>query len=261
MVTTYNPPQTWGGGYVPSAIEPGATGLGARIKAAYNAASERAGGRLTHADPTTLLIWQVLGGLTPEQAQAASARGAAYANQYGRLLSDAEVEEVVREVKTQTPNQYGVAYGTGASIQQAYQDFRQQYPTELPQATDPRFLALVRRDPQLGAITTDQLAQILAAGRQFTGATGSLAGAGLDTYIGQVTQQAPIPLPHQMSASAYEAIHADPVKLGLWQGALKRAGWDVDAYEAQHKAARPVGVAAPSTGGVGGWRAPAGVWG
>src|SRR5262245_26561032 len=103
VAPTYTPAQTWGGAYQPSAIEPTATGLGSRIKAAYNAASQRAGGRLTHADPTTTLIWQVLGGLTPQQAQAASLRGATYSVQQGRLLSDAEVEQIVSDVKTQMP--------------------------------------------------------------------------------------------------------------------------------------------------------------
>jgi len=260
VAPTYTPPQTWGGAYQPSAIEPTATGLGSRIKAAYNAASQRAGGRLTHADPTTLLIWQVLGGLTPQQAAVASARGAAYSNQYGRLLSDAEVEQLVTDVKTQQPARFTPAYGAGASIQKAYQDFRAQYPTELPTATDPRFLALVRNNPELADITSDQLGQILTAGRQFTGATGQLAGAGLDPMIGSVMGRY-IPPPHQMSPQAYDAIHADPVKLGLWQGALQRAGWDVGTYEAQHKASRPVGTATPADGGTGGaWRAPAGVW-
>ena len=257
----YDPARTWGGGYQAAPLEPTATGLGARIKEAYNAASARAGGRLTHDDPTTLLIWQVLGGLTPEQARAASLRGATYATQRGRLLSDAEVDQLVTEVKTATPAGTTPGYGLGSAVQTAYQNFRAQYPTELPQATDPRFLAMVRANPELQDLTPEALGRIVQAGRQYTAATGQLAGAGLDPMIGAELGRR-IPLPHQMDAAAYDAIHADPVRLGLWQGALQKAGWDVGAYERQHLAARPVGTATGAgASGVRSWTNPTGVWG
>lgn len=242
-------------------VPPGATGLGARIKAAYTAASARAGRHLSWDDPTVLLIWQVLGGLTPDQARAASQQGAVYANQNGRLLSDAEVDQHVAEVKTRMPNPNDVGYGLGSAIQTAFQDTQAQYPGSPLAGDDPRLLAAVRQNPELAGITPEQLGQIVAAGRQFTGYTGQLAGAGLDTMIGTTLGRAPVPMPHQMDPAAFDAIHADPVKLGLWQGALQRRGWDVGTYERQHRAARPVGTAAPSSG-AGTWGgAPTGVWG
>lgn len=257
------PPETTmtPGGPTTARLPPTATGLGVRIKAAYNAASQRAGRHLTWDDPTVLLIWQVLGGLTPEQAQVASRRGAEYAHQTGRLLSDAEVDQAVTEVKTANSSQFDTAYGGGDAIQTAYQDFRAQYPGAPPEAADPRFLALVRRNPELAGMTPEQLAPIIAAGRQFTGATGQLAGAGLDQMVGQAIGRPAIPSPHQMDPAAFDAIHADPVKLGLWQGALKRRGWDVGTYEQQHRAARPVGTASPAAGSAWGGTNQAGVWG
>jgi hypothetical protein len=250
------------GGPTTARLAPTATGLGSRIKAAYNAASQRAGRHLRWDDPTVLLIWQVLGGLTPEQARAASRQGAAYAHQTGRLLSDDEVDQAVSAVKTATPNQYGVGYGLGSAVQTAFQNVQAQYPGAPLAADDPRLLAAVRANAELSDITPAQLAQIVRLGRQYTGGTGQMAGAGLDTAIGQIIGRPVIPAPHQMDPAAYAAIHADPVKLGLWQGALQRAGWDVGTYERQHQAARPVGVAAPSPGTAAwGGTNQAGVWG
>jgi len=245
-------------------VPPGATGLGARIKQAYTEASKRAGHHLTWDDPTVLLIWQVLGGLTAEQARAASLQGAQYANQNGRLLSDAEVDQAVGEVKTRLPNGNDVGYGLGDAVQQAFQTVQAQYPGSPLAANDPRLLAAVRQNPELAGITPEQLTQIVQAGRQFTGMTGQLAGAGLDTTIGTVLNRPAVPLPHQMNTGAFEALYganADPTAKALAEAALKRRGWDPATYERQHYAARPVGTAtaAPSWGG-GAWATPSGVW-
>lgn len=242
-------------------VPPGATGLGARVKQAYTEASKRAGHHLTWDDPTVLLIWQVLGGLTPEQARAVSLQGAQYANQNGRLLSDAEVEQAVAGAKTANPNQYDVAYGLGDAVQQAFQTTQAQYPGSPLAGDDPRLLAAVRQNPELAGITPEQLTQIVNAGRQFTGMTGQLAGAGLDTMIGQTMQRPAVPLPHQMNAGAFEALYgagADPTAKALAEAALKRRGWDPATYERQHYAARPTGTAAPSTSTA--WGGPSGVW-
>lgn len=268
---TNNPPATVppgtpvGPGLVPptyAPTQPGAVGLGTRIKQAYNAASQRAGHHLAWDDPTVLLIWQVLGGLTPEQARAASMQGAQYANQNGRLLSDAEVEQHVAQVKTALPNTYDVAYGTGDAVQQAFQDVQAQYPDAKLTGSDPRLLAAVRQNAELAGITPEQLDKIVQAGRTYTWNTGQLAGGGLDAYIGQVMGRPAVPLPHQMNAGAFDALYganADPTAKALAEAALKRRGWDPATYQRQHLAARPVGTAAPSTASA--WSQPQGVWG
>lgn len=246
----------------PVPIPPTATGLGARIKAAYNEASKRVGRQLAWDDPTTLLIWQVLGNLTPEQAMAASRQGAEYAQRYGRLLSDAEVDQVVTETKTANPNQYDVGYDLGDAVQQAFQNVQAQYPTEKLTGYDPRLLAAVRANPELANITPEQLDQIVQAGRTFTWTTGQMAGSGLDTMIGQAIKRPPVPLPHQMNAGAFEALYgvnADPTAKALAEAALKRRGWDPATYERQHYAARPTGTAAPTSSTA--WGGTSGVWG
>jgi len=243
-------------------VPPGATGLGARIKQAYTEASKRAGRHLAWDDPTVLLIWQVIGGLTPDQARTVSMQGAQYANQNGRLLSDAEVEQSVSQAKTAQPNQYDVGYGLGDAVQQAFQNVQAQYPGSPLAANDPRLLAAVRQNPELAGITPEQLTQIVNAGRQFTGMTGQLAGSGLDTMIGQTIQRPAVPMPHQMDPGAFEALYgagADPTAKALAEAALKRRGWDPATYERQHYAARPVGTAAPSTSTA--WGGASGVWG
>ena len=233
-------------------------GLGSRIKETYNAAQQRAGRFLSWDDPMVVLIWQVLGGLSPEQAREASMRGARYAQQNGRLLSDAEVDQLVSDVKTRLPAQWDPAYGAGKSFQEAFQNVQAEFPAETIAGNDPRLLAAVRRDPQLQGLTDAQIAQIVQTGRQFTHGTGLAAGAGLDPLIGTMVQRN-VPLPHQMSPSAYDAIQRDPVSKGLFEGALGARGWDVGSYTAAHAAARPRGTAPRTT--VSRWANPQGVWG
>lgn len=243
-----NPVASPGPFQTPTVAPVSGKGLGSRIKEAYNAASQRAGRHLSWDDPTVLLIWQVLGGLTPEQAQAASRQGAEYAHRNSRLLSDAEVDTLVTDVKTRMPSEYDPAWGAGQSIQQAFQDVQAEFPGETLQGNDPRLLAAIRRDPQLTGLTDEQIGQVVQTGRQFTHGTGLLAGAGLDQMVGTQLKRF-IPTPHQMSAGAFDQIQADPVSKALFEGALGRKGYDPASYYGQHLAARPKGTA-PRTGTV-----------
>ena len=239
-------PGAFGG---PTTVPVGGKGLGSRIKEAYNAASQRAGRHLSWDDPTVLLIWQVLGGLTPEQARQASERGAQYAHTNGRLLSGAEVDQMLGEVKTGTPAQFDPAYGAGQSIQQAFQDVSAEFPGEVLQGNDPRLLAAIRRDPQLTGLTDEQIGSVVQTGRQFTHGTGLMAGAGLDQMVGSMLQRS-IPQAHQMSPFAFDQIQQDPVSKALFEGALGRRGYDPASYYGAHLAARPKGTAPKSTGSV-----------
>src|SRR5919201_2180062 len=156
----------------PATVPVTGKGLGSRLKAAYNAASQKAGRFLGHGDPTVLLIWQVLGGLTPEQAAAASERTALAAQRLGRPLSDAEVDALLEEVRGATPAPYDPAYGTGQQFQQAYQDVQAEYPGEVIGDADPRLLAAVHRRPELASLTAEQVGQVMQTGRQFAHAVG-----------------------------------------------------------------------------------------
>jgi len=236
---------------------PEATGLGARLKAAYAQLVQAmvargdplpvANGKpyLPSNHPALLMLYQAVGQLNPQGAAAAAARVADLYKQRGYDISDVELNGLLDSYRGPSggPQDFAALPGVGAQIRQGYDDLARARGGPIA-PNDPQLLALVR-----AAVpnTTDAQAQNISGyGHDYNVVTGTVVpDEAVDRYAGQVKGYR-IPLPHQLTAEQYDTLYgqnADPVARGLAEGALRSAGWDVDTYKRQHLLSRPVGSA------------------
>lgn len=217
----------------------------AQLRAAYNATIKQQGvPYLQSDDPRLVMLYRVAGGLDQAHAQQAAQEAAAYYKQHGFSMSDTELDALLERHRAPmgSPTDYAALPGVGAQIRQGYSDLTQTRGMT-PGASDPQVLALVQA--AVPNLTQAQAAQLSQLGHDYSAMTGTvIPDYALDQAAGQVKQYR-IPLPHQMDPGTFDAIQRDPVSKGLFEGALGQAGWDVNTYYAQHRAARPVGSASP----------------
>jgi hypothetical protein len=221
-----------------------------RLKAAYQSVLKAKGvPYLSVGDPALQMLYEVVGGLNPEQARAASQYAADYYKTHGFSISDAEFDQHLDQLRgpTGTEGQYDPLVGVGAQIRQGYGDLVQARGGPLT-PTDPQLTALI--NSTVPGLSAQQAQQIAQRGRDYYKATGTVVpDYGIDQYAGQV-KQFRVPLAHQMAPGAFEAMQADPVAKGLFEATLGAKGYDPASYYGQHLAARPRGTA-PRTSSVG----------
>jgi hypothetical protein len=228
-----------------------------QLRGAYNAAIKALGvSHLASNDPRLLMIYQTVGGLSPQAAQQAATEAADYFKTHGFTMSDPELDALLNKHRAPmgSAEDFAALPGVGARIRQDYGTLARQRGVA-PGATDPQVLALIQA--AVPNLTQQQAQQIAGMGHDYYAQTGTvIPDSALDQYAGQVKGYR-IPLPHQMDPGTFDAIQRDPVSKGLFEGALGQAGWDVGTYYTQHRASRPVGTAGP-TASIG--RAFAGVY-
>ncbi len=247
---------------MPQATAPGSSsgGSAALLRSTYQAILAAKGvPYLSHDDPAMLMLYQAVGGLSPQAAAAVSQTAATYYQTHGYAMTDTELDGLIATTKGPTganPAETNPMVGVGAQVRQAYGDLSAARPGTWVGGADPQFGAAV--GAAVPGLTAQQQAQIAERGADFYRQTGvAIPDAAVDQYAGQV-KGFHVPLPHQMDPGHFDAMMADPVAKGLFQGTVKAAGWDWDTYQQQHYASRPTGVATPSTGAS--WAQPTGVW-
>lgn len=243
----------------PTTMPPGlANGPAALMKATYNAVLKAKGvAYLSHNDPALLLIYQAVGGLTPEQAAVTAERAATYFKTNGYAISDAELNGLIAEARgPMTGDQTSPLVGVGAQIRQDYSDLSGARGTSLG-ANDQQFGAAIQS--RVPGLTAQQAAQLAQRGRDFFLKTGVvIPDAAMDRAAGEI-KDFRIPLPHQFDPGKWNALMADPTAAGLFEGTIRASGWDWDTYKRQQAASRPGGVVTPTAGA--NWARPTGMWG
>jgi hypothetical protein len=236
-----------------------AVGPAALLRATYQAILKAKGvPHLAADDPGVLMLYQAIGGLTPQQALAASQRASSYARDRGYAMSDAELNGMLAEVRgPMTGAETSPLVGVGAQIRQDYDALLGQRGVSSLGADDPQLLAAIQG--RVPGLTAQQARQVAQQGRDWYERTGTvIPDAAVDRIAGQA-KGFTIPLPHQFDPARWDAVMADPVGAGLFEATVRGAGWDWDTYKRQHLAARPTGTAARSTGAT--FSQPQGVWG
>ena len=264
--------QGWGGQIVKSTPTPVPTGTGpsgggraALLRSTYQSILKAKGvPYLSYNDPALLMAYQAIGGLNQQQALAVAQQMSDYYKAHGYSASDQELEAALQQAGGPTTGQgTSPIPGVGAQIRQDYQDLlRSRGVTSLP-PNDPQLIAAIKF--RIPGMTDEQAVQVAQQGRDWFATTGTLAP---DSVIDRAAGQAKgfsIPLPHQFDPAKFDAITRDPVGAGLLQAQVEAAGWDWNTYKQQHLAARPTGVAAPSSsvswGSTGQGSNQQGVWG
>lgn len=236
------PPSTAGTGYAPGINTPATI-----LRKMYDAAVKQQGvDHLAAHDPTTLLLYQVHGQLTPEQAKWASQQAAQAFQTTGQPMGDYDLDQLLvkaRSIGSQTDPAWDLGNKIRAANEQATKDFGGQLAPN-----DPRLIQRYRAaGTAAGTTLSDQQAQ--AIGQQdadYYRTTGqAIPDAAIDVYGGALTNRM-IPMGHQVNPGVWDSL--GPVGQGLALSAVEKKGLDPTEYQRQINAARPVGRARPSSG-------------
>ena len=222
----------------------GAQTNGTRLKAAYQEVLKRRGvPYLSSDDPTLLMLYQVHGNLTPQQAQIAAQQAAQHFKDTGQAMDDTAFDAMLTTASgsVQGPDETDPAWDFGQAARTAYQDVKNLYGGDID-PTDPRVIAAyMRAGSSVGAtMTQDQARQAAQYGADYYRATGqAIPDYAADQYAGQITNRQ-IKQPHHINPATWDALGSTGQQLYL--SAAARKGYDKTDYMNTINATRPVGT-------------------